>query len=255
MLRLLYLFGLLTLFCGAVPAAGKMPSDLKNARQLVVITTSDAANIKGELRKFERGSGGFWREVGTPHAVTVGRTGLAFSEEMKGFLPFKPNDFKREGDGKSPAGVFRLNGIFGASDKPANVKMPYLKLLSTTECVDDGSSVFYNQTVDNKSVNVDWKSSEKMLSVGEQYDFGVFVAHNTPPQSGKGSCIFLHIWKDENTPTAGCSAMRRENLLPLLEWLDDTQNPVLVQLTKGHYRYLEKLWRLPEIEFETSSGK
>src|SRR5690349_20372804 len=79
--------------------------------------------------------------------------------------------------------------------------------------------------------NFDWKSSEKMLAVGDQYDLGVFVAYNSyPAVPGFGSCIFLHVWKDANTGTSGCTAMSHENLEKVLKWLDPEKNPHLIQM-------------------------
>ena len=95
----------------------------------------------------------------------------------------------------------------------------------------------------------DWKSSEKMLAVGEQYALGVFVAYNSYPiTSGNGSCIFLHIWKDSATPTAGCTAMERPSLERIVAWLDAKKNPYLVQLPEGEYKSLEKGWNLPKLK-------
>ncbi len=154
---------------------------------------------------------------------------------------------KREGDGKSPAGIFKLTSTFGSADKPVFVKLPYTKLVEGTECVDDVKSSHYNTIVDRTQVgNVDWNSSEKMLAVGAQYDLGVFVAHNSnPPVAGKGSCIFLHIWKTDATGTAGCTAMERATIEKILGWLDAGKNPVLVQMPEEDYRRFQSQWKLP----------
>ncbi|MBA2621695.1 MAG: hypothetical protein H0U87_10900, partial [Acidobacteria bacterium] len=98
-------------------------------------------------------------------------------------------------------------------------------------------------------VPVDWTSSEKMLAVGTAYDLGVFVAHNSnPPEAGKGSCIFLHIRKNENAGTAGCTAMTRENIETILTRLDAKKNPVLIQLTAENYKRFQTLWKLPKLD-------
>ena len=95
--------------------------------------------------------------------------------------------------------------------------------------------------------NFDWKSSEKMLAVGEQYDLGVFVAHNSERQAGGGSCIFLHIWKDADSPTVGCTAMARENIEKILTFLDAKKNPVLIQLPEDTYTQFQTKWKLPKL--------
>lgn len=179
----------------------------------------------------------------------VGKKGLGWSDDARMKAETQPH--KVEGDGKAPAGIFELTSAFGsAAEKPDFVKLPYTRLEEWTECVDDVKSSHYNKIVNRMQVgNFDWKSSEKMLEVGAQYDLGVFVAHNSkPPQAGKGSCIFLHIWKNDSTGTAGCTAMSRVDLEKVLGWLAPNNNPVLVQLTEADYERYQNLWKLPKIK-------
>ncbi len=156
---------------------------------------------------------------------------------------------KYEGDGNSPAGVFPLTSAFGTGPKPTASKMPYTKLDEYTECVDDPKSNFYNRIVNRMQVgNFDWKSSEKMASIVPEYDLGVFVAYNTyPAEKGRGSCIFLHIWKDAATPTAGCTAMERSNMERIVAWLSPAKNPFLVQMPRKIYDSRQKAWKLPKL--------
>ncbi len=73
--------------------------------------------------------------------------------------------------------MFPLTFAFGRPDKPGDVKLSYTKLESYSECVDDVASSHYNKLVNRLKVgNFDWKSSEKMLEVGPEYDLGLFVA-------------------------------------------------------------------------------
>lgn len=183
---------------------------------MIVVTTSDRVSTSGTLRRFERTDGARWEEVGTGWPVVLGRTGLADAAS------------KREGDGKSPAGVFTLGTAFGF-DASAPARIPYRQLLATTECVDDSASRYYNELVERDRVEaVDWTSSEKMRAI-QQYRWGVVVNYNTPPASGRGSCIFLHVWGGPSSNTAGCTAMSVENLETLLRWLDPAAAPRLVQ--------------------------
>jgi D-alanyl-D-alanine dipeptidase len=156
---------------------------------------------------------------------------------------------KAEGDGNAPAGMYPLISAFGTSSKPNAVELPYTRLDQYTECVDDAKSSFYNKIVNRMHVgNFDWKSSEKMLAVGEQYSLGVFVAYNTyPVERLRGSCIFLHVWKDANTGTAGCTAMERRHLERLVAWLSPAKFPYLVQMPSEVYDKRRKTWKLPKL--------
>lgn len=217
--------------------------------QAIVVTTPNWNSHKGTARLFERKNArSSWQAVGSEFPVVVGRNGLgvddsaAWSEEASG-VP------KREGDGRAPAGIMPLTFAFGRPEKPSGLRLPYTRLEEFTECVDDVRSTHYNKIVHRLQVgNYDWKSSEKMLAVGDQYDLGVFVAYNSyPPVRGNGSCIFLHIWKDADTGTAGCTAMARRNLEKVLTWLNPAKAPHLIQLPTQAYGSYQKKWNLPKL--------
>lgn len=224
---------------------------VSDALQAVVVTTPTWNSVKGEARLFERDqANGDWKAVGDSFPVVVGKNGLAWDERLAGEMKIRAASFKREGDGKAPAGIFNLTSAFGSAAKTAGIKLPYTKLEEWTECVDDAKSSHYNRIVDRMRVGVfDWESSEKMLSVGEQYELGVFVAYNSNPvRKGDGSCIFLHIWKNNESGTAGCTAMSRGDMTRIAEWLAPNKKPVLIQLTADDYQTFQKQWKLPKIQ-------
>ena len=226
------------------PPAVKIP--FAESLQAVVVTTKNWEATTGQARLFDRTSQtAKWKANGESFPVVVGRTGLAWAQDS---APEKATQFKKEGDGKSPAGTFPLTYVFGTSVKPEQLSFPYTRLESQTECVDDVNSNHYNKIVGRMQVGAfDWKSSEKMLEVGAPYELGVFVAYNSyPVVRGNGSCIFLHIWKDSATPTSGCTAMGVRNLERIIAWLDPAKNPYLVQLTEDEHKNLRKSWNLPK---------
>ena len=216
--------------------------------QMVVVTTKDWNTIAGKAQLFERkNEHAEWKAVDESFPVVVGVSGLAWSGELANGASAK---IKQEGDGNSPAGMFPLTAAFGTSTKPSKLMLPYTKLDQFTECVDDVRSFHYNKIVNRMQVgNFDWKSSEKMLAIGEQYDLGIFVGYNSfPVEKAKGSCIFLHIWKDASTGTAGCTAMERRNLELLTSWISADKNPYLVQLPEDVYNGSRKSWKLPKVK-------
>lgn len=246
----MYLKLIFTLAALLLPASvfAQQQTAIKNSQQAIVVTTKGWNALQGKARFFERANTkSNWRAVGKNFPVVVGKNGLGWSADAPVKAEGEPR--KVEGDGRAPAGIFRLSSAFGSSEKPNFVKLPFTQLTETIECVDDSQSRQYNLIVDNKNVAVDWNSSEKMLAVGEQYDLGVFVAHNSnPPTAKKGSCIFLHIWKNETTGTAGCTAMKRENIETVLSRLDAKKNPVLIQLPDTAYNRFQTLWKLPKLK-------
>lgn len=228
------------------------PIPYSRSLQAVVVTTKDWPAVPGTAQLFEKKrSGGKWKKVGRPFAVVVGRSGLGWGDGLNE-MPEAPDSsmIKHEGDGKSPAGIFALTSTFGSGDKPDYSRLPFTKLEEFTECVDDTRSTHYNKIVDRMHVgNFDWKSSEKMLAVGPEYEMGVFVAHNSAPVTrGDGSCIFLHIWKDAASGTSGCTAMAKENIEKIFHWIDPDKNPVLIQLPESAYAEYRKKWQLPKLK-------
>ena len=252
-----FLFALLVLF-GFIGAFGQIKKPVPpkpvipytKSLQAVAVTTKDWSSIEGKAQLFERQSAkAKWKAIGDSFAVVVGKSGMAWGAGLHEL----PSDtgrvlMKTEGDGKAPAGIFSLTESFGSIDKPGDVKIPFTKLGEFTECVDDVKSTHYNKIVDRMQIGIfDWQSSEKMLAVGAEYDLGIFVAHNTKPvNKGGGSCIFLHIWKDSATGTAGCTAMARENLETILKWADASKNPVLIQLPEDSFKQFQDKWKLPK---------
>ncbi len=232
------------------PTPPKENPPYSKSLQAVLVTTDDWNAAKGEAQLFERKSAkAKWKASGESFPVVIGKNGLAWGAGLHEL----PSDtgrllMKTEGDGKAPAGIFALTFAFGSVEKPNFVKLPFTKLEEFTECVDDVKSSHYNMIVDRMKVgNLDWKSSEKMLEVGEQYELGVFVAHNAERQAGGGSCIFLHIWKDADSSTVGCTAMARNNIETVLAFLDAKKNPVLIQLPKTTYTQFQTKWKLPKL--------
>jgi len=222
---------------------------IEDSEQLVVVTTPGWTSTTGTMQRFERETAGAeWRALELPIPLVVGRTGVAWGVGFDGVSEEGPH--KREGDGKAPAGVFPLDTVFGFTppDSMRRVKLPYVQLLPTTDCVDDTSSSHYNTVVDRASVpRMDWSSAEHMRQIG-QYRIGVIVGYNAiRPVKGRGSCIFLHIWAGPDSHTAGCTAFDEAKLREAIVWLDPKKEPLLVQLTAKDYAALRTRWRLPPI--------
>jgi len=232
----------------ATPAPAST-SPLASATQMLVVTTKDWDAVPGVMRRFARADlQSAWAEVEEPIPIVVGRNGLGWGRGLNP-PPDLPGPVKKEGDRKSPAGIFRLSSTFGlaAPDQMKQVRMPYKQLTAGIECVDDVKSAHYNSIVDREHTGQpDWNSSERMREIGGPYRLGVVVDHNTDPHvPGGGSCIFIHIWKDFQTGTTGCTAMAPEQMEMLLPWLDPAAHPVLVQLPESEYKHLQKSWLLP----------
>ena len=241
-----------TVSCGVSQTVNQLP--LASSTQMIVVTTPAWDAVSGKLQRYQRTRpGNQWKTVEGPVVFVVGRTGMGWGSGLiatdSPSIRAPQDPVKKEGDGRSPAGVFFLSSAFGyAPERPHGWNMPYIPLTPSVECVDDASSHFYNRVLDRVSVSPDWNSSEKMASAGEAYRMGAVVDQNANPAvPGAGSCVFMHIWAGPGKGTAGCTAMPHDQLEPILAWLDLAAKPILVQLPIAQYNKLKKPWHLPKL--------
>lgn len=129
---------------------------------------------------------------------------------------------KKEGDWATPVGCFSLREVFYRPDK---IQRPKTKLPLSEIQKDDGWCDDVNLPQYNKKVKLPFNGSfENLWRDGDDlYDIVVVVGYNDDPAiPGKGSAIFIHVARPALTPTAGCLAFTRENLLEILK--DCSQN-------------------------------
>ncbi|MCX5909763.1 MAG: L,D-transpeptidase family protein [Deltaproteobacteria bacterium] len=240
------LISLIFLISFSVPANAWTSSSA--SRQALVVKTANWKAHQGTLQCYERSSTiETWQAVGDLIPVVAGRSGLGWGVGLHS-ANNSEGPQKWEGDGRAPAGVFRLRSAFGyaPAKEAAGIKLPYMQATPSLRCVDDAQSRHYNRIVDSGLIKPNWKSDEEMRREDDQYRLGIIVDHNANPViPGRGSCIFIHIRKESDAGTAGCTAMSQENMERLLHWLDPSANPVLIQLPEGTYRKLRTAWGLP----------
>lgn len=211
--------------------------NLLDTKQLLVVTTKDWSTSDGMLQRYEK-TDQTWHKVGKAINIQLGRNGLGWGIGLHQ-IPKDAEIIKKEGDGKAPAGIFRLRQAFGYA--PLNIHYPYEVYKETDHCVDDVSSKLYNKIVDSTKVTVDYESFEHMKFPKDYYKYGIVVNHNhineEGAKRGAGSCIFIHIKK---VPTAGCTVMNEEEIKEILRWLDPDAEPLLLQGTEP---VVAELWK------------
>jgi len=212
---------------------------LEESRQLIVVTTKGWNDNSGTLQRYERASKG-WHKVGKPIPVKLGRNGLGWGIGLHR-IPKDAKYIKKEGDGRSPAGIFVLKQAFGYA--PFKVDYPYKVYKETDHCVDDVHSKYYNKIVDSTKITPDYHSKEQMKFPKNYYKYGIVVNHNYIDEPGAipgaGSCIFLHIKK---IPTAGCTVMREDEIKEVIQWLNARKHPLLLQVPKVEVKRLAKAY-------------
>lgn len=185
----------------------------ENVNQVVSAIGKQLSSSKVTIRTFEKRKGE-WRRAYRAMKGIAGKNGLSKN--------------KKEGDGKSPIGMYSFGTAFGSQSKPSKLKLPYKRSTKYDYWIDDVRSKDYNKWVTYKGdPKKKWKSFERMNH--ELYKYGVVINYNMNPIiKGKGSAIFLHIWRNENGVTSGCVATSEKNLLTILRWIDPKKNAHII---------------------------
>lgn len=215
------------------------PILLFSSQQIILVVADDFNTSQAKLEFYEDEK----KLLST--LVNIGRNGLAWGLGEQNLKQEKSDPFKYEGDGKAPAGIFKLTSIFGSSYS-SHANLPYLHTSKNLICVDESKSNFYNQVIIKKGNE---KSFEYMRREDNQYKLGVLVQHNKNAIKRRGSCIFLHVQKEANASTAGCTSMKLIDLTTIVNLLDKEKKPLLIQIPKSSNQEIIKLY--PQLKNST----
>lgn len=236
---------LIPLLAAALPlAAFELPA---KSTQCVLATAETWNSSTATVRLYEK-SGNAWKPVGEAWQARLGKSGLVWGKGMhpvpKGVVT------KKEGDGRSPAGVFAIGGAWGyAASIPKNAALSYKQITSRDLWVEDPGSPKYNEHIllDHEPATP-WEKKQQMRQEDDAHSLKLFIAHNAPPNvtANDGSSIFFHIWRGGGSKaTAGCTTMEQGKLQWLISKMDPAKRPVYVLLPKEEYGKVKGEWGLP----------
>ncbi|GAB3675891.1 lipoprotein [Angustibacter aerolatus] len=175
--------------------SAKVPA---SAGQVVVVQGDDADGGTSRIALYQR-SGSTW----TRTAGWSGHNGA------KGWTTAH-----REGDLRTPVGVFTLSDAGGRMADPGT-KLPYHR---STKFEPSGSAVFGDSLAG---------SFDYVVAVDFNRQRGVSPLDTTRPQGwDRGGGIWLHV--DHDGPTHGCVSVPEAGMRTLLRALDPAQHPVVV---------------------------
>lgn len=188
--------------------------------QALLVGNTNPAAIEVRIFPLER-KNGRWQSSFASLDGVIGR---------KGFAP--PGE-KREGDGRTPAGIFPLGTVFGYGPS-FPTRMTYRQATVDDLWIDDVQADDYNRWVRRGTTQA--ASFERMRRDDDLYKYGIVVEYNTNPViKGQGSAIFFHLWQGRGISTAGCIALAEEDLVRIIKWLDPAARPLVVMGTSGGF--------------------
>jgi len=122
---------------------------------------------------------------------------------------------KREGDGGTPRGAFRLRRLWYRADRGPRPRtaLPMTPITPDLAWCEDPASRLYNRPFRRR----DGESGDRLWRDDGLYDLIIELDHNTRPRiAGRGSAVFIHVARPGFTPTAGCVALTNSELRRLL---------------------------------------
>lgn len=125
---------------------------------------------------------------------------------------------KREGDGGTPRGRFRLKRLWWRGDRITRPRtaLPVRPIGPEDAWSEDPADRRYNRAVRRRP----GEPGDRLMRDDGLYDLIIEIDHNDRPRiAGRGSAVFIHVARENFGPTAGCVALRHGDLVRLLKWL------------------------------------
>ena len=125
---------------------------------------------------------------------------------------------KREGDGGTPRGDFRLVQLWWRADQRPRPRtlLPVRRITPSDAWCEDPQDRRYNQAMRLAP----GAPGDHLWRKDRLYDLVIELDHNTRPRiAGRGSAVFVHVARPGMAPTAGCIALTPDALRRLVETL------------------------------------
>src|SRR4029079_5445628 len=122
---------------------------------------------------------------------------------------------KREGDGGTPRGRFRLRGLWWRAARTIRPRtgLPVRPIRTDDGWCEDPRDRHYNQPIRLKPDH----AGDRLRRADHLYDLIIELDHNTRPRiAGRGSAVFVHMARPGFAPTAGCVALKAGALRRLI---------------------------------------
>ena len=170
----------------------------QDAQQLAIVAGTNGTNARFSFH--EKDGDGTWHEVISAPAY-IGKKGLGKT---------------REGDAKTPVGVYTFTKAFGVKKDPG-CPMGYTQVDSSHYWVGDSNSEMYNQFVSTRDYDdFDKKESEHIIDYQPGYEYCLNISWNYDGTPKKGSAIFLHCYT-KNKFTGGCVSLPEDKMREVVQ--------------------------------------
>ena len=192
---------------GKLDAAG-------DAKQMLIVAAFSADATDAWISLHEKQSDGSWHMVMTSPGF-IGKNGLGKT---------------REGDAKTPVGIFHFNRAFGIADDPG-CAIPYVKVDQDTYWSGDPRDGYrYNELVklkDLPGLDLESGDSEHIIDYPYHYQYCLNISYNEEGTPGLGSAIFLHCLAPAKPFTGGCVSIPEDHMRFVMQKVDGSTAVVI----------------------------
>lgn len=189
----------------------------ENANKIIIVSTKNTSTHYCVVQYFKK-ENEQWKEIFKVNG-SVGKYGI---------------DKVKEGDKKTPTGLFHFTQIMGIAKNPGQTLLPYHQIDKNDYWCGEK---YYNQFVDEdvQSHKCTKKNDEKLINYTQPYQYLAVFDYNSKHIKGKGSGIFLHC-TTKSGYTAGCIAIEKEKMKYLLKEID-LDTIIIIDQSKNMYKY------------------
>lgn len=195
--------GLTAADTGKSPAWVTQLPAARQASQMVVVAATGEQSAWISLHK--KGADGVWRQqLSTPGLI--GRNGLGKT---------------KEGDGKTPVGVYHFTRAFGIAPNPG-CQLPYTQVDENDYWSGDvREGMKYNEMVDIRQYpGLNTVDSEHIIDYTVHYQYCLNISYNEEGTPGRGSAIFMHCFGPNKSYTGGCVALPKEKMRQVMQLVE-----------------------------------
>lgn len=182
------------------------PSWVKNlpsaANSAQIFVVAGVGQTTAWVSLHEKDANGEWQQLMTTPGF-IGKAGLGKT---------------KEGDNKTPQGVFRFDAAFGIAPDPG-CAIKYTQVDENYYWSGDvRPGKMYNKMVDiRKMPDLDTKASEHIVDYKPNYVYCLNIGYNPLCTVGKGSALFLHCLDARKPYTGGCVAIPEDKMRFVLQ--------------------------------------
>lgn len=192
-----FILFLIILFAAFPAFAVAAPRAVRNASQYIAVSGTGGSNAIFTMYEKDEETDE-WQEILSANAY-IGKAGFG---KM------------REGDMKTPVGVYHFTKAFGILEDPG-CQIEYTQVDEDDYWCGDSNSPYYNQFVSIKDIkdikdkdknDFNKNDSEHIIDYEPAYNYALNISYNEDGTPNRGSAIFLHC-QIKNKFTAGCVAI------------------------------------------------